>query len=163
MAVRIAPAAGEADRAWLRGLWRAAWGGERMEVDGRTLRVDDVAAMVAWRAGARVGAATYLVEPPACELVSIDALAPREGIGTALLGWVEAAAAAAGCARMALTTTNDNLDALRFYQRRGYRIAAVHGGAVDAARLRKPSIPAVGQYGISVHDELRLIKELVWT
>lgn len=161
MELRIAPAAGEADRTWLRGLWRAAWGGEQMEAGGRTLRVDDVAAMVAWRAGERVGAATYLVEPPACELASIDALAPRAGIGTALLAAVEAAVAAAGCARVTLTTANDNLDALRFYQRRGYRIAAVHVGAVDAARMRKPTIPAVGQYGIAVHDELRLVKEPV--
>ncbi len=160
MDVRVAPAAGAADRAWLRALWRAAWGGERMEDGDRSLHVDDLAAVMAWRAGARVGAATFLTEGPVCELVSLDALTPRQGIGTALLAAVEVAAREAGCRRVELTTTNDKLDALRFYQRRGYRIAAVSFGAVDAARIRKPAIPAVGEYGIALHDELRLVKEL---
>src|SRR5260370_862830 len=59
-----------------------------------------------------------------------------------------------------LSMTNDNLDALRFYQRRGFRIAAVRPGAVDAARRRKPSIAAVGDYGIARHDELELVRVL---
>ena len=53
-------------------------------------------------------------------------------------------------------TSNDNLDALRFYQRRGMRIVAVHRGAVDEAREVRPSIPLVGEHGIEIHDELEL-------
>jgi hypothetical protein len=56
--------------------------------------------------------------------------------------------------RPRLITTNDNLEALRFYQRRGMRLVAVHRGAVDAAREMKPSISEVGEYGIPLHDEL---------
>ncbi|WP_215909533.1 hypothetical protein [Streptacidiphilus fuscans] len=59
-----------------------------------------------------------------------------------------------------LVTTNDNLDALRFYQRRGLRIVGVAPGAVDAARRFKPSIPVTGEYGIPLRDELTL--ELRW-
>jgi hypothetical protein len=55
-----------------------------------------------------------------------------------------------------LTTTNHNLDALRFYQRRVFRLAALRLSAVDEARLRKPSIPTYGHYAIPVHDELDL-------
>ena len=55
-----------------------------------------------------------------------------------------------------MITTNDNLDGLRFYQRRGLRLSAVHAGAVDAARLTTPSIPEIGEYGIPLHDELVL-------
>ena len=53
-------------------------------------------------------------------------------------------------------TINDNLDALRFYQRRGMRLVAVRPGAVDEARRLKPSIPVIGAQGIPIHDELEL-------
>ena len=43
--------------------------------------------------------------------------------------------------RVWLVTSNDNLDALRFYQRRGLRIVDVAPGAVDAAGQLKPAIP----------------------
>jgi hypothetical protein len=59
-----------------------------------------------------------------------------------------------GCRRLWLITTNDNLDAIRFYQRRGWRLAAVHPGGADRARELKPSIPEIGEYGIPIHDEL---------
>jgi hypothetical protein len=56
-------------------------------------------------------------------------------------------------------TTNDNLDALRFYQRRGFRLAALHRGAVDDSRARlKPQIPPIGDHGIKLRDELELEK-----
>jgi ribosomal protein S18 acetylase RimI-like enzyme len=57
-----------------------------------------------------------------------------------------------------LTTTNDNVDALRFYQRRGFRLAALRPGAVDEARRIKPEIPQVGEHGIPLHDELDLVR-----
>ena len=59
-----------------------------------------------------------------------------------------------------LTTTNDNLDALRFYQRRGFRLQALRPGAVDAARAYKPTISAVGEHGIPIRDELDLTLQL---
>jgi GNAT superfamily N-acetyltransferase len=132
-----------------------------MEVGERSFHVDDLDALIAWNVGERVGAATCLTGSAGdCELVSIDALTPRAGVGTALLAAVEERARGAGCARVTLSTTNDRLDALRFYQRRGYRITGVRAGAVDEARRRKPTLPLVGEHGIPLHDELRLAKEL---
>ena len=81
----------------------------------------------------------------------------RSGIGTRLLDAAIAAARDAGCTVVWLTTTNDNLDALRFYQRRGFRLCALRVGAVDAARATlKPELPAIGSYGIPLRDELDL-------
>jgi ribosomal protein S18 acetylase RimI-like enzyme len=76
---------------------------------------------------------------------------------------LEAAAATArerGCRRLVLMTTNDNLGALRFYQRRGFRLVARRPGAVDAARARKPAIPPIGDFGIPLRDELELQRAL---
>ena len=62
-----------------------------------------------------------------------------------------------GCTRLWVITTNDNVDALRFYQRRGFRLVRVHRGAVDRSRASlKPEIPPVGAYGIPLRDEIEL-------
>ena len=158
--LRIAPPLDADDRAWLAALWREAWGGETMVAGGRTHRLDRLAALLARDGEERVGAATYAVEGDDCELVSLNAAAAGRGVGTALLAAVEAAARAAGCRRVRLITTNDNLDALGFYQRRGYRLVAFRPGAVDEVRRLKPAIPAVGDHGIPLHDELELVKML---
>ena len=92
-----------------------------------------------------------------CEILTLHADEQWRGAGTAL---VEAAAQLArrqGCARLWVITTNDNVDALRFYQRRGFRLVALRPGAVDDARARhKPAIPATGAHGIPLRDELDL-------
>ena len=158
--LRIAPPAGAADRAWLVDLWRAAWGGEAMVTRGRTHRLADLDALIAWAGAARVGAATYRLGEGVAELLSLNADPRGRGVGSALLAAVEAAARAAGRRRLWLVTTNDNLDALRFYQRRGYRLVALFPGAVDAARALTPAIAAVGCHGIPLRDELVLEKRL---
>jgi len=92
-----------------------------------------------------------------CEILTLHADEQWRGAGTAL---VEAAARLArrqGCARLWVITTNDNVDALRFYQRRGFCLVRVHRGAVDRSRASlKPEIPAVGAYGIPLRDEIEL-------
>jgi GNAT superfamily N-acetyltransferase len=107
-----------------------------------------------------VGLATYRVSGQDCELLTIDAFEKQRGIGTRLLEAVIGQAAAAGCGRLWLVTTNDNLDAIRFYQRRGMRLVAVHPGAVDQARELKPQIPLIGEYGIAIRDELEFDLEV---
>jgi GNAT superfamily N-acetyltransferase len=92
----------------------------------------------------------------ACELVTLDAVVPGQGVGSGLLRAVTEEARACGSSRLWLITSNDNLDAVRFYQRRGLRLVAVHRGAVDEARRLNPSIPLIGDLGIPLHDELEL-------
>jgi ribosomal protein S18 acetylase RimI-like enzyme len=80
--------------------------------------------------------------------------APHAGIGTTLIDAIEALTRPR---RLWLVTTNDNLDALRFYQRRGFRIVDTRVGAVeDARRTLKPTIPESGSYGIEIRDEIVL-------
>jgi GNAT superfamily N-acetyltransferase len=107
------------------------------------------------------GVLTYVIEGAGCEVLTLHAQRPRGGAGTALLEAVRQLARDAGCTRLWLITTNDNVDALRFYQRRGFRLATLHAGAVDDSRARlKPEIPRVGDYGIPLRDELELEAEL---
>jgi GNAT superfamily N-acetyltransferase len=115
------------------------------------------------RGGGLLGVLTYVVDRDRaqCEVLTLHAVRQWRGVGTALLQLVEQVAAQQGCGRLWLVTTNDNVDALRFYQRRGFRLAALHRGAVDDCRARlKPEIPTVGDYGLPLRDELELDKQL---
>lgn len=110
---------------------------------------------------ALAGVLTYIIDGPSCEILTLHAASQWHGTGTALLTAVAAVATNAGCSRLWLVTTNDNVDALRFYQRRGFRLAALHPGAVDTSRAAlKPEIPQTGTYGIPLRDELVLTKSL---
>ena len=118
-------------------------------------------ALVALAAGRLAGVLTFIPGEGACEALTVHAAEPRNGAGSALIAGLRDLAAAEGWRRVWLITTNDNLDALRFYQRRGFRLVAVHPGAVDDSRARlKPGIPATGLYGIPIRDELELELEL---
>ena len=110
----------------------------------------------AFDGGRPVGLATYAIEGASCECVTLDSLAEGAGVGTALLAAVEKTARTVGCGRLWLITTNDNLSALRFYQKRGFRLVAVHREALAESRKLKPSIPPVGREGIPLRDELEL-------
>ena len=67
------------------------------------------------------------------------------------------AALAANADRLWLITTNDNIDALRFYQRRGFVLVAVHSDAVTRARdTVKPELPLLGFHDIPLRDEIEL-------
>jgi RimJ/RimL family protein N-acetyltransferase len=81
-------------------------------------------------------------------------------VGSALLAAVEYLARSFGCQRIHLTTTNDNLHALGFYQRRGYHLTGLFPGQVEQSRLLKPNIPEIGDHNIPIRDELRLEKDL---
>jgi GNAT superfamily N-acetyltransferase len=132
------------------------WGAPVIVSRGRTHDASALPAVVAEVGGERLGLATYRVEGGDAEVVSMDSLVAGRGIGTALVAAVTEAAVSSGCGRLWLITTNDNLNALRFYQRRGLRLVAVHRGAADEGRRLKPQIPTVGDSAIPVHDEIEL-------
>jgi ribosomal protein S18 acetylase RimI-like enzyme len=125
-------------------------------VHGSVFEAADLPALLAEQDGRVLGLLTYEISDLGMEVISLDATLQRIGVGTALLAAAAEQARQAGIRRVWLVTTNDNLDALRFYQRRGMRIVGVTSGAVDASREIKPSIPLAGEYGIALHDELTL-------
>jgi GNAT superfamily N-acetyltransferase len=153
-------AATAGDREAIVALLRERWGGETMVVHDTVYRPADLPAFVAVDGPDLVGLVTYEPGIDSWHVLSFDSLVPGHGIGSALLDRVESAARAAGSLRIALVTTNDNVAAIRFYQRRGYRIASIDSGAVDRARRMKPSIPLIGCHGIPIRDELTLVKNI---
>jgi DNA-3-methyladenine glycosylase I len=155
----LRPTASE-DKAWVQRVLVERWGSEEMVICGQVVYPADLPGFAAVSGQSMIGLATYRILGPACEVVSLDSLAERQGIGSALLTAVEATARLVGCGRIYLVTTNDNLNALRFYQKRGYVLSALRPGAVAAARSIKPQIPEIGADGIPLRDELELDKKL---
>ena len=118
-------------------------------------------ALLAWWDHDVVGVAGYLLDGHDCELLTLHSRSRFAGTGSALLSAVRAVAVRAGCTRLTVVTTNDNVDALRFYQRRGFRLERLRPGAVAASReTLKPEIPTRGAYGIPLRDELELVMDL---
>lgn len=105
-------------------------------------------------AGDRVGLLTYHIADDHCEITSLDSLRENVGVGSALIAAAQEVAQAAGCVRLWLITTNDNLRAIGFYQKRGFEMVAVHRRALDESRPLKPQIPLVGLHGIPLRDEI---------
>jgi ribosomal protein S18 acetylase RimI-like enzyme len=104
--------------------------------------------------GDPIGIVTYQEDDSGVEIVYLEAAVKQIGAGTRLL---DAVAEETRAHRLWLVTTNDNLDALRFYQRRGFTIATIRAGGVDEARRTlKPTIPLVGRFGIPLRDEIVL-------
>lgn len=136
------------------------WGGTTMVVGEREHELTECSCVIATRGGLCGYAYFTETAPESWEILAIEAIERFSGVGTALLRAVEAAVERDGGRMLSLTTTNDNTDALRFYQRRGFTLDAVRRGAVTAARERKPIIPFVGEHGIPIRDEIELSKAL---
>jgi N-acetylglutamate synthase-like GNAT family acetyltransferase len=146
--------ANDADRPWMLEVVRG-WGADFVVTRGRKVYAAKLPAFMAVDAeGKRIGLLTYEIIGDQCEVVTLDAFRQFSGVGTALMKRAIEAARAAGCCRVWLITTNDNLDAIRFYQKRGFTIAAVHVNAIAHSRTLKPSIPLIGNYGIPIRDEV---------
>jgi GNAT superfamily N-acetyltransferase len=142
------------DVEWAETLIDADFGGRRQARLGSVIDALGCPGLVAELNGERAGLLTFAEEASAVEIVYLEAAIRQQGVGKALM---DAVIERARGRRLRLVTTNDNLDALRFYQRRGFRIADVRPGAVDEARRAlKPTIPALGNFGIPIRDEIVL-------
>ena len=110
---------------------------------------------IAERDGEPIGVALWHVAGDETELTYLWAFEAGARIGTRLMEAMSERVATA----IWVVTTNDNVDALRFYQRRGFRLRELRPGAVDAARRDlKPAIP-VERDGIAIRDEIELVLE----
>lgn len=149
------------DRDWVERFVAEHWGAAMVVGHGTIYYPHELPGFAAVQAGERVGLVTYRIEGERCEIVTLDSLRPSSGVGTALIEAVKQVARRAGCTRLWLTTTNDNMNALRFYQKRGFALVALRPNALALSRRLKPQIPLIGDHGIPLRDEIDLAMELV--
>jgi len=130
--------AGPADVAWIADFLRERWGTTTVVVHGKVV---DAAQLPALIAEPRRGLATYRRLGGDAELVTLNAVPPGVGTGTALLESLTRKLGAEGCARLWLTMTNGNLSALRFYLRRGFRLGGPGCSVARHSEMISPGIP----------------------
>jgi N-acetylglutamate synthase-like GNAT family acetyltransferase len=145
-----------ADLPRLHQFWIEHWGSEEMIARGKVYHPEQLEGFVVEEEGKWMGLITFLIEDDQCEVTSLDSLRPGKGIGSRLMDIAIEEARAKKCNRIFLITTNDNLRALEFYQKRGFEIVTIYRGAIGESRKRKPSIPLIGMNGIPLRDEIEL-------
>ena len=148
------------DRNWVESFVKSHWGSEIVVAKGRVLLPAELDGFAGFKGKNPVGLLTYRIEGPDCEIVTIDSIAQCEGVGTELIDAVKERAKVKGCRRLWLITTNDNLNALGFYQKRGFRLIAIYANALEASRKLKPQISMKAANGIPIRDELELELDL---
>lgn len=149
---RLAPS----DKAIVSALLISRWGSTKIVTRGVVYDADLLPGFVATQKERIVGLITYRTDETGCEIISLDSLREKLGIGSALIDSVKRVAVDAGCTRLWLITTNDNVPAINYYKKRGFTIAAVHEGAIKKSRKLKPSIPLIGIAGIPITDEVEM-------
>ena len=145
----------EDDRSWV-GHLLTEWFSTKIVTRGRIHNADQLPGFIAVHENKRVGLIIYCLEGDECEIITLNSLIEGMGIGSALVEAIRGIAVSAGCKRLWLITTNDNLSALRFYQKKGFVLVAVYRNALEQSRRLKPEIPLVGMDGIPLRDELEL-------
>ena len=133
---------------------RDHWFTTEMIICGEIVDMTKVEGVAAMDGDEIVGLITYRVIGDICEITSLDSMREGQGIGTTLLEQVIAIAREKKCHKVSLITTNDNIHAIRFYQKRGFDLVRLHHDSIKQARVLQPEIPLFGQNGIPIEHEL---------
>jgi GNAT superfamily N-acetyltransferase len=148
------------DRVFLEELLRLRWSGGALMVHDRVIAPCDVEALAAYDSDRLAGVATWRLEGNILYMLTLNNITEQRGVGVALLAAMMKLGREKQAPLIRVIVTNDNLNALGFYQRRGFRIIAVHAGAVDTIRAMNPNVPTIGRDRIPIRDEIELEREL---
>jgi ribosomal protein S18 acetylase RimI-like enzyme len=142
------------DREWVSLTHATVWGSVMVARKGELLDASTFPGFVAVRDGDRVGLALFCARGAEYEVLSVWAAIRGVGVGRALMQRCFEDARARGCRRVWLTTTNNNVRAIAFYQRLGMNLCAFYRDGVAADRSLKPSIPLRDEFGVGIDHEL---------
>jgi len=142
------------DRQWVRIFLTEHFGSTRVVSRGVMYQADELPGFIALYDGETKALLTYCHSGNELEIVTLHAATGGLGLGSRLLEAARKYACDLRCRRLWLITTNDNEPAIRFYQGRGMRIAAIHYGAIAESRKLKPEISLFGVGGRPIEDEV---------
>jgi ribosomal protein S18 acetylase RimI-like enzyme len=148
----------DADRPAVRELFQRDFGRTKIVAFGEVMDIDQMPALVAVMYTDPSGALAYRLFGDALHMVALatDPMWQRSGVGGYLVAEAELLARRLKLARLVVATTNDNLPALYFYQRRGYRMTDLIPSSIIVHTHQELG----GFAGIPVRDEIRLEKRL---
>ncbi len=149
------------DLEWIKNLFIKRWGGDFIVTKGKIHRPEYLDGFIAKVKDKKVGLITFRNTGKELEIISLDSLLERKGVGSNLVKRVKNLAKKKKIKRIWLITTNDNIDALKFWQKRGFHLLKIYPSAIDRINRKiKPQIPKIGAFGIPIRDEIELEIEL---
>lgn len=144
----------ERNRTEVNELIKKQWHSTDMILRGVVVDMTKVDGIIAYDEKEIVGMITYRFFDDVCEILSLDSFKENQGIGSSLIDEVRKIAIVKKANRIVVITTNDNIHALRFYQRRGFDMCNLYHNAIDVSRKLKPEIPLLGDNEIPIQHEI---------
>lgn len=133
------------------------WFSTDMVIRGKVVDMTSVDGIVCYDDKEIVGLITYDLNCY-CEILSLDSLIENKGIGTELIEWVINIVCNNNINKIKVITTNDNIDAIKFYQKRGFDMIKIYHNAIEESRKLKPTNPLLGNYDIPIKHEIEFQK-----
>ncbi len=128
-------------------------GDDALVIGGKAHTASEMTLKAAFSPDGRLGGvACYRMTGMVALLGAIVVMDGGRGMGTALFNAVADEARAQKMKRLRAITTNDNFEAMAFFQKRGMRFMSMFPGGVDAYRAFKPGLREPGFHGISCRD-----------
>jgi len=130
------------------------WGSSLSVSRGKILDTTELPGFICKEKNQILGLVTYHIKNYECEIVTLNSAIQNKGLGTKLLNSVLDMARNNNCKRVWLITTNDNTNAIRFYQKRGFEWVGFYKDAIIESRKLKPEIPEYGDDNIPIKHEV---------
>ena len=136
------------------------WGSDVLVSRGKIHKIDDLDGILVYDKKKIIGLGLYRIEND-CEIVLLETFVNGIGIGTQIIDRIKNIAVQNNCKRIWLVTTNSNINAIHFYQKRGFTISNIYINTMKEAREIKPEIPLVAENGIEIRDEIEFEINLI--
>lgn len=133
------------------------WNSLFMIVRGKKISLNEIDGIIAYDGENIIGIITYLLYDDTLEIISLNSLYEGKGIGTLLIEEVKKKTREEGKSNIKVITTNDNINAIKFYQRRSFIISNVYINSIEKYRKIKPNIPQKGIFDIPIRDEIEFV------
>ncbi|MBD3194996.1 MAG: GNAT family N-acetyltransferase [Candidatus Lokiarchaeota archaeon] len=146
------------DFKWAWTIIKEEWVSLKILSHGTEFNVKKLPGLVAYMDGEKVGLLFYTFLNEVCEIITLNSLIENMGIGSALLHSLEITAKKNNINMISATTTNNNIKALRFYQKNGFTLNKLRKNILSDYRKVKPNIPLISENKIPIRDEIDLIK-----
>jgi len=129
------------------------WGSDILVTKGKIYKAEDLDGVLVYENEKIIGLGLYYIKDNECEIVLLETFIQNKGIGTKIINKIKEIAKTKKCKRILLITSNENINALRFYQKRGFHFSKIYINAMEKSRKIKPEIPKE-ENGIEIRDEI---------
>jgi N-acetylglutamate synthase-like GNAT family acetyltransferase len=144
----------EADKSLVADFIADSWGSPISVSRGKSYDTPNLPGFICKQDDMIIGLVTYNIENNECEIVTLDSKVNNRGMGIKLINRVIERAKEERCKRVWLITTNDNSNAIRFYQKRGFEWAGFYKDSMEESRKIKPP------FRFSKEDAFKTIEHL---